>query len=76
MERITDEDAEYERQLNREEVENMENLRTLTKEELVRLCSGFARENMKLIHWLHRHHRDILRDYESKHLDGNHIDFA
>jgi hypothetical protein len=76
MEKIIDEDEEYEKQLDYEEIENMENLRTLTKEELVRLCSGFARENMKLIHWLHRYHRDILRDYETKHLGGHHIDFA
>jgi len=76
MERINKDDEEYERQLNYEQIENMENLRTLTKEELVRLCAGFTRENMKLIHWLHRYHRDILRDYENRHMDGNHIDFT
>lgn len=75
MEKISDEE-EYERQLTYEEIENMEQLRMSTKEELVKLCSGFARENMKLIHWLHRYHRDILRDYENKYLGGNHIDFT
>lgn len=76
MENIRDEDKEYEEELDNEEIETQENLRTLDNEELVRLCSGFARENMKLIHWLYKYHKDILRDYEKRYLGGRHIKFT
>jgi hypothetical protein len=70
MERIYDEYDE-------EGLANIDNLRdNFTKEELVELCSGFARENMKLIRWLYKNHRKILRDYENKYCNGQHIQFA
>lgn len=55
--------------------EDVDNLRNMTKEELVQMISNFANENIKLIKWLYRYHRDILRDYENRFMGGTHIEF-
>jgi len=81
MERIIDDEDIYqgriEEQIDEQDIDNMENLRNnFTKEELVRMCSGFARENMILVHWLYKNHIKVLREFENKHLGGKHIQFA
>jgi hypothetical protein len=79
MERITDDESYDDIYSGNEEEIDYEDLERLhdnfTKEELVRMCSGFARENMKLVHWLYKYHKDILREFENKHLGGKRIEF-
>lgn len=68
-------DEEYEKELDQQEQASLESLQGFSNRELVKMCSGFARENMRLVHWLYTYHKDILRQYEKTFINGQHIEF-